>query len=127
MKYLLLMVLCLSLSKSNFAQQKNPETNSFEYYIELKGNNTKKAIKEFDIQIRGKSEVVNFNGYGFPRFFYILRTKTPITNELFKSWLLNLNYQVIKFTPGIISQNFITAKKNNPKIQFADFNKKDKL
>ncbi len=102
--------LILLCSSSLLAQQKNTKTNSYEYYIEITGIDTKVIIQSFELKIKSKKIVNSFNGYGFPRSFYILRCKIPLTHAQFEGWVANKGYRVRKFENGVYDDAFLKNK-----------------
>jgi hypothetical protein len=112
MQKIVITLLLLLAVKLNFAQ-KNPQTNAYEYYIELAGFKNKVETKTFVANVTAKSNVMNFTYYGFGSKFFILRTKELISENTFKTWLVNPNYSIIVFKQGIFSASYITKKKSS--------------
>jgi hypothetical protein len=123
MKYLLLMVLCLSLSKSNFAQQVSNTTNTYQYYIEVnKPQKSKLENRNLVKAISIKSNIVSFKSVSPVSSSYILITKVPITKEVFNNWIKSYEIVVTIFKSDNVEATYIKNKKQ----QFTKRNKTDK-
>ena len=68
------------------------ENNStYQYYVDIKGVETKEICKKIENSIAAKENVVSFRTVGFPSKYFVLKSNVHILEEQLRSWLAENN------------------------------------
>ena len=120
MRKILLTALSFLFLQIAFSQAKTVQNTEFTYYIEITGINTKQSTKDFQKEIAKHTEVLQFQGYGIPRSFFLLYANKEIPQNIFKSWVLNSGYTIKVYQKKVLTPKFITNRVLNKKISILD-------
>ena len=76
-------------SKSISKRVENSTT--YQYYVDVKGVETKEICKKIENDIAAKKNVVSFRTVGFPSKYFVLKSNVHISEDQLRSWLAENN------------------------------------
>lgn len=76
-------------SKSISKRVENSTT--YQYYVDIKGVETKEICKKIENAIAAKENVVSFRTVGFPSKYFVLKSNAPILEGQLRSWITENN------------------------------------
>jgi hypothetical protein len=103
------LLICLVATSASIKAQTNAKA-PYTYYFEVNSIKTKADAKLFEASIESKAAVSNLQGYGFPRAFYILYAKSPVTAATFNSWVKK-EWTISKYKPFTVTKESLTKLK----------------
>ena len=76
-------------SKSISKRVENSTT--YQYYVDVKGVETKEICKKIENAIAAKKNVVSFRTVGFPSKYFVLKSNAPISEDQLRGWITENN------------------------------------
>ena len=64
---------------------------TYQYYVDVKGVETKEICKKIENAIAAKKNVVSFRTVGFPSKYFILKSNVHISEDQLRSWIAENN------------------------------------
>ena len=64
---------------------------SYQYYVDIKGVESKEICKKIENMIAAKENVVSFRTVGFPSKYFVLKSNVPISEVQLRSWIAENN------------------------------------
>jgi hypothetical protein len=90
------LVLALLIFQINNAFTQISKDAKFQYYVEVENVESKTNAKQVSTNVQKHSEVVYFLAVRVPKRFYIIETKTAITQTRLQNWI-GSNLSIKKF------------------------------
>lgn len=99
------------------AQKTKPDEKS-SYFISLNNINSRADVILLENLVQAKPGVIYFMAERFPVWCFMLKTKKPITQKDFESWIPATKYKVQSFGLGIAAKEkaYLIFKTNNKYI-----------
>ena len=99
-------------SKSISKRVENSTT--YQYYVDVKGVETKEICKKIENAIAAKENVLSFRTVGFPSKYFVLKSNVHISEAQLRSWIAENNL-VLSFYGQ--SESSLEALISNKRIQ----------
>jgi len=88
-----------------------------EYYLYVKGVESRNDVLVVEKTVRAKSGVTFFLGNRYPVRYFLLKTNKPITSQDLEKWFINTKYKIAAFGEGEASQELaLLAYLKNRKV-----------